>query len=108
MSNVEEFATGPVKPDMKDYTYEVSKASSGKNGVVISIRIQGTGNHQFSVRTSNLTVINPVKQINLKPGKAVILKWYGKIETADESWVAVIVPDNDLTNRKELTGSLWK
>jgi hypothetical protein len=108
MSNVEELATGPGNPDMKDYTYEVSKASSGKNGVVISIRIQGTGNHQFSVRTSNLTVKSPVKQINLKPGKAVILKWYGKIDNADESWVGVIVPDNDLTNRKELTGSLWK
>ena len=56
-------------------------------------------------RTSNLTIRNSARQVNLKPGEKITLKGNGKINSADEPWVAVIIQDNDLTKRKELMGS---
>ncbi|MDP4224615.1 MAG: hypothetical protein Q8868_15015, partial [Bacteroidota bacterium] len=46
----------------------------------------------------------PVKNIFLKPGETMMLRWKGKMNATDEPWVAVIVPDDNINNRKELTG----
>jgi hypothetical protein len=89
------------------FTFEVSKVSSPGGKVTITAKVQGSGRHKFSIRTSNLTIKGPEKQVNLKPGGKITLVWNGKTESADEPWVAVIVPDNDLTNQKELIGAAW-
>jgi hypothetical protein len=98
-------------PDLRSenaFDFEVSKVSTAKAEVIITARIQGTGSHKFSIRTSNLTVISPSKQVNLKSGGKITLKWYGRTESPDEPWVAVIVADNDLSNHKELIGAAWE
>ncbi len=82
--------------------------SSAKGKVTITARIQGNGSHKFFIRTSNLTIKGSAKQVNLKSGGKITLEWYGKTESIDETWVAVIVPDNDLTNHKELIGAAWE
>jgi hypothetical protein len=86
------------------FDFEVSKESSSKGSFTITIRIQGSGNHKFSIRTNNLTIKDSSKIINLKSGGKITLRWNGKAKNADEPWVAVIVADNDLANHKELTG----
>lgn len=90
------------------FNFEVSKVSSVNGEVIITARIQGNGSHKFSIRTSNLTIKGSAKQVNLRSGGKITLKWYGKTESIDEPWVAVIVADNDLTNHKELTGAAWE
>jgi hypothetical protein len=90
------------------FNFEVSKVSSAKGEVTITTRIQGNGSHKFSIRTSNLTIKGSAKQVNLKSGGKITLVWYGKTESIDEPWVAVIVADNDLTNHKELIGAAWE
>jgi hypothetical protein len=96
-----------LRPD-NAFNFEVSKVSSSKGEITFTARIQGSGSHKFSIRTSNLTIKGSAKQVNLKSGKIVTLKWNGIIESVDEPWVAVIVPDNDLTNHKELIGATWE
>jgi hypothetical protein len=96
-----------LRPD-DAFNFEVSKVSSSKGEVTIAARIQGNGSHKFSIRTSNLTIKSSAKQVKLKSGKKVTLEWYGKTESVDEPWVAVIVADNDLTNHKELIGAVWE
>jgi hypothetical protein len=88
--------------------FEVSKVTSGKGKIKITARIQGNGSHKFTIRTSNLTIDGPARQVNLKSGGKVTLEWQGKTDSVDEPWIAVIVPDNDLTNHKELTGAAWE
>lgn len=88
--------------------FEVSKASSSGGAVTITVSIQGNGSHKLSVRTNNLTIKSPVKQIILKSGILMTLKWHGRIDALDEPWVAVIVPDDDIASRRELTGSAWE
>lgn len=88
--------------------FEVAESSSSNGEVIITATIQGNGNHKFSVRTSNLTIKNPLKQVELKPVRKTTLQWRGKKESSDEPWVAVIIPDDDLPNHKELIGTALK
>ena len=93
-----------LRPDHA-LNYEISAVSSAKGDVTITARVQGNGNHKLDFRTSNLTIRNSARQVSLKPGEKITFKWNGKINSADEPWVAVIIQDNDLTKRKELMGS---
>ncbi|MDP4224592.1 MAG: glycoside hydrolase family 9 protein [Bacteroidota bacterium] len=87
------------------FNFEVSGASSDNGFVTITARTNGKGNHKLSVRTDNLSIKYPVKNIFLKPGETMMLRWKGKMNATDEPWVAVIVPDDNFSNRKELTGA---
>jgi hypothetical protein len=97
------FDSGFRKNDVPDF--KVSKLSSSDGEVTLTATIQGSGNHKFSIRYNNLTIKTSAKEIVLKPGENLTLKWHGKIKTLDEPWVVIIVQDNDLGNHKELMGS---
>jgi hypothetical protein len=95
------------KPEI-NYDLNLSATTSPSGAVAITAVIEGEGSHSFNIRTSNLSIKDPGKQVTLKHGKKVTLKWQGKTEHSDEPWVAVIVGDNDLKNRRELKGSAWE
>lgn len=90
------------------FNFEVSKLSSGNGIVTITAKVNGSGSHQLTIRSNNLTIKVPTKKIELKSGEKATIKWEGKISLTDEPWVVVIVPDNNLSNKKELTGSAWE
>ena len=90
------------------FSFEVAKQSSAKGIVTITLKVQGNGSHQFTVRSNNLIIKDSTKKTILQSGVKVTLKWQGKISATDEPWVAVVVPDNDFANKKELTGSVWE
>jgi hypothetical protein len=89
-------------------SYEVTKEVSAKGDVTLKLTAQGTGKHHFDIRTDNLTLSTGTKEINLKPGKAISFEWTGRITSQDTPWVAVIVPDNNLSQRKEARGAAWE
>jgi hypothetical protein len=85
-------------------SFEVSENSTYNGEVTITVRVQGSGSHKLSIRTSNLKIKDPAKPVNLKPGKSTTLVWHAKTESVDELWIAVIIADNDLESHKELFG----
>jgi hypothetical protein len=89
-------------------SYEVSKEVSTKGEVTIKLTAQGNGKHHFDIRTDNLTLSTSTKEIDLKPGKAINFEWTGHITSQDTPWVTVIVPDNNLSLRKEARGAVWE
>jgi hypothetical protein len=92
-----------VRPE-NAFAFEVSSTTSGKGEVILTAIVHGTGSHKLSLRTYNLAIKEPEKLIYLKSGGRTTLRWHGKIESEDESWVAVIIPDKNISNHKELTG----
>ena len=92
----------------KEFSFVLSKQSSGKGRVTITAQVHGIGNHLLTIRSNNLAVTDPVKQVVLKSGIKMTLKWSCKITAIDEPWVAVIVSDNNLKSRKEITGAEWE
>ncbi|MDB5024541.1 MAG: hypothetical protein JWP78_2296 [Mucilaginibacter sp.] len=89
-------------------SYEVSKTVSANGGITIKLSVQGNGNHHFNIRTDNLTLTAASKALNLKSGTTANVEWHARITSPDTPWVAVIVPDDDLSGRKELRGAVWE
>lgn len=88
--------------------FEVSKTGSAKGDIIIRLRAQGKGNHRFSIRTDNLTLQGTLKEMVLKSGAPGYIEWKAKIISPDTPWVAVILPDDDLSRKKELRGAIWE
>jgi hypothetical protein len=89
-------------------SYEVTKQISANGDIIIRLTAQGNGIHHFSIRTDNLSVSDASKVLNLKANDKTSIEWRGHITGGDAPWVVVIVPDNNLSARKEVRGALWE
>jgi len=87
--------------------YTLTKQTDASGGVTIRLLAQGNGQHRFSFRTDNLILDDASKEVGLQAGKTAQLEWHGHIPELNKPWVAVAVPDNKLSERKELRGSAW-
>jgi Glycosyl hydrolase family 9/Cellulase N-terminal ig-like domain len=87
--------------------YEVSKDASLAGQVTIKVTARGQGNHRFALRVENLAFLDGVKELMLLPGKAGRLEWRARVVSEDTPWLAVVVPDGDVSQRKELMGAAW-
>jgi len=87
---------------------EISSSTTKKGEIIIKVNARGAGNHHFSIRTDNLTLVSTPKEILLKAGQTGSVEWRARITSADIPWVALVIPDDDLQQRKELTGAAWK
>jgi len=89
-------------------SYQVSNEVSTMGEVTIKVTATGSGLHHFNIRTDNLTITDATKTIKLKPGSILSFEWIGHITSPDTPWVAVIIPDDDLSLRKETRGAAWE
>jgi hypothetical protein len=86
--------------------FNVSYQDIGHDEVVLRVSAEGAGDHAFSLRTDNLTLKDAGKQqIDLVLGHAKEVIWHAHVVSPNTPWVAVIIPDNTLVQRRELTGS---
>ncbi len=85
-----------------NFEFEVSRLSSGNGIVTIIAKVRGNGTHTFTVKSNNLVLESPTHKAVLKSGDTITLKWQCKISAPDEPWVAVVVPDNNISQKKEL------
>lgn len=85
----------------------VTGETSDSGEVTIRLTARGAGSHRFSVRTDNLELAEPVKALALTPGTAGVLEWRGLVKAKNSPWIAVVVPDDDLSLRKEVLGTQY-
>jgi hypothetical protein len=86
-------------------------ASTGANGeLIIKLTATGSGVYHFSIRTDNLSLTgkSPDKQLTLLPGQPATIEWRASVTSGETPWVIVVFPDDDLSQRQELTGAAWK
>jgi hypothetical protein len=58
------------------------------------------------MRSDNLTLKEPVQQeINLTSGGVREAVWHAHVISPKTPWVAVVIPDGTLSERREVTGS---
>ena len=84
---------------------QLSQETAASGEVILRASVRGNGQHSFALRAENLGVEGGAKLLTLKPGASQTFAWHGKILAADTPWVAVVIPDGDLSRRKELMGS---
>jgi hypothetical protein len=88
------------------WTFKVSSENVGNNEVVVRISAEGSGNHSFAIRTDNLTLQEPATQkIDLTGAKGGQAVWHARIASPQSPWVAVVVPDGALDQRREVAGA---
>jgi hypothetical protein len=92
----------------KALDFDVSKETSASREVTIRVSARGSGSHRFALRVDNLTLSGAERELTMRPGAAGTVEWRARIASADTPWVAVVVPDDDLSQRKELTGAAWE
>lgn len=84
----------------------VSQESTANGHVTIHAKVEGAGRVRLAIRTSNLNIGNPEREVQLEAGKPQTITWTAKTISAREPWVAVIVPNGDMSARKELLGGV--
>jgi hypothetical protein len=86
--------------------FKITYQEMGRNEVVVRISGEGGGRHSFVVRSDNLTLREPTKQeMALTPGNTAEVIWHAQVVSSETPWVAVIVPDGDQSERREVTGA---
>jgi hypothetical protein len=78
-------------------------ASPDKKRITIRVTARGTGAHHFSIRTDNILLSGARKELVLQPGRTGAVEWQATILSKDTPWVVVVIPDDDLSQRQELT-----
>jgi hypothetical protein len=76
------------------------------NGVVtVRAILSGAGTHSIAIRADNLAPDRPEQTVTLEIGVPQTVTWPARIVARDAPWTAVVIPDKDLAQREELTGT---
>lgn len=87
------------------FNFKITSETSNANQVTLRISAQGAGSHVFTIRTDNLELNEPGKKaVDLGAGNVGEIVWHAHVLSPDTPWVAVIVPDDALNARREVTG----
>ncbi len=83
----------------------VLSSEDGAEGTVsIRIEAQGNGEVNFDVRTQNLRIKNPAGSKESPGQDTMVVSYDAEIMAQDEPWVVVVIPNGDLSLKKELIG----
>jgi hypothetical protein len=99
-------AGGKVNGKREPIDLSVSQESAADGRITLRVKVEGTGRVRLAIRTSNLNVANPEQEAQLETGKPQTITWTAQTISAREPWVAVMVPNGDLSAREELLGGL--
>jgi len=84
--------------------FKSSASATSSGDVSIHVMVHGAGRHAFTIRTSNLSIADATQQVEIPRGNTAALVWPAHIEDGKTPWVAVVVPNDRLEMRQELTG----
>jgi hypothetical protein len=86
-------------------TFRVSSTAAGPADLVVHVSVEGAGQHTFSIRTSNLSISEPVAAaVDLGVHSKREIAWHVHVSDASTPWVAVVLKDGLLSSHAELSG----
>ena len=85
--------------------FKVSFNATEHNEIVIRTVANGAGDHVFSIRSDNLVLSGATTQnVHLSAGTQKEIVWHARVISTDTPWVALVIPDGELSKRAEVTG----
>jgi hypothetical protein len=85
--------------------FRLAQQTGNDGSVALKVTVEGIGRHSLTVLADNLSLEQLVRQVDLS-GKPQTITIKGKMGKLDAPWVAVVVADDDLTQRKEAAGAI--
>jgi hypothetical protein len=93
-----------LRPD-RVLEFKVTSQNLGNNELVLRVSAEGAGHHTFTIRNDNLTLKGPGRQeIDLTSVGPREIVWHAHVVSPKIPWVAVVIPDGTLSERREITG----
>lgn len=78
-------------------------ATVAPNGeVTVRLTTTGDGTHTYELRADELTVDRPARTVTLRAGRSTTIEWKARPTSKDAAWVAVVIPDGDVSRRREV------
>ena len=92
----------PRRDSSSDAVAVAAHTVTAPNGdVTVRVTATGEGTHTFSVRVENLVVERPSRSVTLQPGRPMTFEWRARRVARDLPWVAVVIPNGDVSRRRE-------
>jgi hypothetical protein len=89
----------------KAIDFKVTTEAEDHDHLTVRVSASGNGEHQFSIRAENLEFAEADKRtVDLSRGDGEAV-WHARIKSGDTPWVAVVIPDNEIDRRKEISGT---
>jgi hypothetical protein len=86
--------------------FKVSFDATEHNAIVIRTVANGAGDHTFSIRSDNLVLSGAMTQnVHLSGGTRKEIIWHAHVVSTETPWVALVIPDGELSKRAEVTGA---
>lgn len=86
--------------------FRISFQDLGQGDILVRVSAEGAGPHVFSIRSDNLVVRDQESlKMDFTSGKVQEAVWHAHVVAADTPWVAVVIPDDTLAQRREITGA---
>ncbi|MGQ0647826.1 MAG: glycoside hydrolase family 9 protein [Gemmatimonadaceae bacterium] len=92
----------PTTSSTPQPAFQVTATTVANGEVTIRLTASGVGAHAFVLRAENLVVTSPSRTVMLQAGTPVTLEWKVRASTAEAPWIAVVVPDGDVSRRREV------
>ena len=83
-------------------SFTVRQSFSGRT-VTLRLALWGKGHHRIAVRGDGVDFGTAEKTVELETGKEMVVEFKGRL-TPGEPWVALVTPDGDWVNGKEVRG----
>jgi hypothetical protein len=86
--------------------FKVSFDATEHNEILIRAVANGSGDHTFSIRRDNLVLSGATTQnVRLSGGTQEEIVWHAHVVSPETPWVALVIPDGELSKRAEVTGA---
>jgi|YNPBryunderm2012_1023409.scaffolds.fasta_scaffold01584_4 hypothetical protein len=86
--------------------FAVSAVTGPAGHVTLRVLAEGCGRHRLELRCDNLLPDPQVLDFELQPGERRTISVAAKVVSSNAPWVAVVIPDGNLRERKEVVGGL--
>ncbi|MCX6626381.1 MAG: glycoside hydrolase family 9 protein [Candidatus Solibacter sp.] len=90
----------------RQFEFSAVPRTGNDGSVSLAVTMEGSGRHSLAVRTDNLSLVPSIRQVELQAGQPQTITMQGKMTALDAPWVAVLVADDDVMQRKEITGAV--
>lgn len=89
----------------KAVDFTVSSKAVAPNEILLQLTAEGAGPHTFTARVDNLELLGPsTKSADLGQHDNREISWHARVIDPASPWVAVLLPDGQLNQHRELTG----
>ena len=86
----------------KSFDFSLSAKTTDDGGIIITVTATGEGIRKFELRACNLTVENPVREMELSKNASNSFSWNCRIIDSNKPWIAVVMPNADMNAMKEV------